>query len=158
MYFFDEKIMIIRKQITDYAYFSKTQLSRTARTSDQWRHNFYPLYLIMASDQDSASFLVLLHLSAAFNTIDHHILLERLETVNGLRRQVFAWFTYFLWERYHYYFHCTLSVQNIKNIWSFHDIHWPGESRWKMWSLNDVTCSIHFNQCRWRGDRLTKDF
>ena len=43
-------------------------------------------YLLMVSDQGSASVLVLLDLSAAFDTIDHHILLER------LHRQVLAWF------------------------------------------------------------------
>jgi hypothetical protein len=42
--------------------------------------------LLMVSDQGSASVLVLLDLSAAFDTIDHHILLER------LHGQVLAWF------------------------------------------------------------------
>ena len=48
--------------------------------------------LLNAMDEDEISVLLLLDLSAAFDTIDHKILLSRLETVFGIRSTALQWF------------------------------------------------------------------
>ena len=48
--------------------------------------------LLTYSDAGLIFILVLLNLSAAFDTIDHHILLQRMEHQFGIRRSALNWF------------------------------------------------------------------
>ncbi len=58
--------------------------------------------LLLASDQGCiSSLLVLLDLSAAFDTIDHDILIDRLQNYTGIQGQALRWFRY-LSDRYHF--------------------------------------------------------
>ncbi len=56
--------------------------------------------LLLASDQDCIS--VLLDLSAAFDTIDHDILIDRLQNYTGTQGQALRWFRSYLSDRYHF--------------------------------------------------------
>ncbi len=49
-------------------------------------------YLLLASDQGCISLLVLLDLSTAFDTIDHAILIDRLQNYTGIQGQALRWF------------------------------------------------------------------
>ncbi len=55
--------------------------------------------LLLASDQGCISLLVLLDLSAAFDTIDHDILIDRLQNIQG---QALRWFRSYQSDRYHF--------------------------------------------------------
>ena len=55
--------------------------------------------LLTASDDGQVSLLTLLHLSAAFDTIDHDILFHRLEHVFGIQNSALSFFRTYLTER-----------------------------------------------------------
>ncbi|KAL6455951.1 hypothetical protein MHYP_G00358020 [Metynnis hypsauchen] len=65
---------------------------------------------LLASDQGHVSLLVLLDLSAAFDTTDHNILLERLENMVGISGTALSWFKSYLTERYQF-----VSVNNVSS-------------------------------------------
>ncbi|KAI2657273.1 RNA-directed DNA polymerase from mobile element jockey [Labeo rohita] len=58
--------------------------------------------LLLASDQGCISLLVLLDHSAAFDTIDHDILIDRLQNYAGIQGQALKWFRSYLSDRYHF--------------------------------------------------------
>uniref|UniRef100_A0A3P9JI23 Reverse transcriptase domain-containing protein n=1 Tax=Oryzias latipes TaxID=8090 RepID=A0A3P9JI23_ORYLA len=58
--------------------------------------------LLIAADQGSPSRLFLLDLSAAFDTVDHGILLNRLHTTVGLSGNILIWFKSYLTNRTEY--------------------------------------------------------
>uniref|UniRef100_A0A3B3QBI2 Ig-like domain-containing protein n=1 Tax=Paramormyrops kingsleyae TaxID=1676925 RepID=A0A3B3QBI2_9TELE len=56
--------------------------------------------LLMTSDHGCISLLVLLDLSAAFNTVAHNIILDRIESADGIKGTDLSWFRSYLTDRY----------------------------------------------------------
>lgn len=55
--------------------------------------------ILLATDSGDSVALVLLDLSAAFDTVDHNVLLSRLEQVVGIRASALNWFQSYLMNR-----------------------------------------------------------
>ncbi len=58
--------------------------------------------LLLSSDRGCISLLVLLDLNAVFDTIDHNILLNRLEYSVGINGSALAWFKSYLSDRHQF--------------------------------------------------------
>ena len=66
-------------------------------------------------DNHKLTVLVLLNLTSAFNTVDHHILLNRLRNLVSLSGMVLNWFVFYLTDRHFFVAMDTCSPQN--NVW-----------------------------------------
>lgn len=56
--------------------------------------------ILVATNSGDSVILILLDLMAAFDTIDHQLLLSRLESCVGLKGSVLNWFKSYLTDRY----------------------------------------------------------
>ncbi len=74
--------------------------------------------LLLASDKGCISLLVLLDLSASFDTIDHDILIDRLQNYTGIQGQALRWFRSYLSDRYHFVYLNGESSLITSKVWS----------------------------------------
>ena len=74
--------------------------------------------LLLSSDSGSLTILLLLDLSAAFDTVNHSILLNRLKSI-GITDSALSWFKSYLSERSHY---ISINHQNSRTIPVLHGV------------------------------------
>ncbi len=75
--------------------------------------------ILMVIDQEKVVLLVLLDLSAAFDTIDHTILLKRLSNRMGIKGNALKWFQPYLSDRYQY---VKVEGQSSRSVPLNHDV------------------------------------
>ena len=74
--------------------------------------------LLLSSDKGFISLLVLLDLSAGFDTIDHLILIDRLENLVGLSGQALSWFRSYRSERHQFVYTANESSYRSRVRWN----------------------------------------
>ncbi len=74
--------------------------------------------LLLASDQGCISLLVLFDLSASFETIDHDILIDRLQNYTGIQGQALRCFRSYLSNHYYFVYLNGESHQLSPKVWS----------------------------------------
>ncbi len=72
-------------------------------TIAQKRHFLKCQITFFVSDQGCILLLVLLDLSAAFDTIDRDILIDQLQNYTGIQGQALRWFRSYLSDHHHFY-------------------------------------------------------
>ena len=108
-----EKV-VLRKLLS---YLQENNLSNAFQSAYRAGHNTETVLLriindiLSALDNDNISVLLLLDLSAAFDTLDHQILLPSLNSVSGIQSTALQWFQSYLPDRYQ-----STSVNNSSGI------------------------------------------
>lgn len=91
---------VVLKQLNEHM--SRNNLQCNEQSAYKQNHSTETLLiriwndLLVASDENSATILMMLDLSAAFDTVDHGLLLKILKYEIGLRGRALSWFTSFL--------------------------------------------------------------
>ena len=83
--------------VTQFRILQPTQLDKQLNTGTALLKVFNDL--LQAADQGQVSALCLLDLTAAFDTVDHHVLLQRLQRSFGIEDCALAWFRSYLSDR-----------------------------------------------------------
>ena len=93
---------VVAKQLTDHM--SRHNLHDALQSAYRPKHSTETALLKIKCDIDTAlergegTLLLLLDLSAAFDTLDHHIILDRLSQCVGISGQALKWFDSYLSE------------------------------------------------------------